>query len=75
MMYVLCYLDSFSVDDCGIHFEDGGFDGSRRWQFGHTDVDWVWPFRIEHNQLFGLGRFLLFLQSLNNNNKEEEDLD
>jgi hypothetical protein len=57
------YLDAFSVDDGRVHLEDGRFDGSRRRQFGHSDVDGVGSFGVQDDQLFVLNVLLLFLSA------------
>ena len=54
-----CYLDPFSVNNCRIHFQNGGFYGSRRWKLRHADVDRIGPLRVQNNELFVLARFLL----------------
>jgi hypothetical protein len=35
------HLDTLSVHDGSVHFQNRRLDGSRRWQLRHTDVNGV----------------------------------
>lgn len=55
------YLYPFAIDYSRIHFEDCRFDGSRRWQFSHANINRIRTFGIQYDQLLILCRFVLFL--------------
>ncbi len=52
-------LESLAVDDAVVHLEDSGFDGARRRQHRHADVDGVGALRVQHDDLLLVGVLLL----------------
>lgn len=55
------YLDTLSVHNCCVHFQDRGFNRSWWRQFGHPDIDGVWSFMVQHDDLLVFVHLLLFL--------------
>jgi len=60
------YLNSFSVHHSGVHLKDCVRDRPGWRQFGHADVDGVGTLWVQHDDLFALDHFLLFLNNRNN---------
>lgn len=56
------YFNSFSVHDGIVHFQNGSFNCSRGWQFGHTNIYSIGPFSIQHYDLTFLNNVLSFLK-------------
>ena len=55
------YLDTLSVHNGRVHFQDGRLDRPRRRQLGHPDVDGVRSFMVQHDDLLVLVHLLLLL--------------
>lgn len=55
------HLDTLSVHNGSVHFQNRSLDGSGRRQFRHTDVDSVRSFMIQHDNLLVLVHLLLLL--------------
>lgn len=55
------YLNSFPIHDGCIHLKNRSLDGTGRWQLCHTNIDGIWALVVQHNYLFILIHFLLFL--------------